>query len=579
MPTPSSTPVAKDPSGPKPEKPIDFRPAKKAIDHQHLELRISDTLTERYSLVYLPPSNPLSTACWHYERGDKRGQSRHIITFGANLANNKREGADLGDYAKAYHRHELAHSLWTERDLPALNTACAAAGVPFQLLNLFEDARIEHKWRETFEERFEWSHFEQVKPVPATGEPADRAASAMMAMIQCEGDDALLADVLKEVPEAAEVRTQFYDKAVAASNARALIPLMEAFVRKYGAPKKLQEENPKPGEGDGRATAGDMSAGLKVASDASRRSALIKAEKAETGGDATQAPDVGAPGGVGERSEFSGITKGGVLCDEASGEINPKVVERLTQIFHGVFRTGPMRYKRETPSKRLSVRDLVLDRTKIYRAIQHAAPFRSRIAVVFDCSGSMAGVPLEGGRHLVCALGELARRNVIEGDLILSAIITDRASARNQRIPLREVTDEIAERIGAYGAGEGLAPAFNANKACLTEADCTLVYTDGNITDAPIDRAAWHRRGVFTLGCYVGDADSAPRLREWFDAPLCRSKIENLAHAIAAAVKNKAAIKSRAYCEPREQAGAVTRAVEVAGGEATEVRTGSSPRV
>lgn len=549
-------------------KKINFEPAKKAIHYQHLSLRVSDCLTERYSLVYLPPTNPMSTACWHYEKGGASGPARHIITFGENLANNKREGCDLGDYAKAYHRHEAAHSLWTERDLVALNQKCESAKIPFGLLNIFEDARIEQKWRDEFGDKFEWSHYEEIKPVDGAGELSQRAIGAFQAMIQCEGDPTLLADVLKDVPEAKEIRETFYDRAIGARSASELIPLMQEFVGKYGLPKNMEQS-----QGGARATAGDMKAGLSIATDAKMKAELIRSEKSS---------EREGEGGIGEKTEIQTYKRGGVLTENPHGEIDKAMVGRLVKIFQGVFRTGPQRYKRETPSKRISVRDFALERPKIYRAVEHAALMRSKTNVVFDCSGSMQSgggpgmmYPYVAGRHLVLAMAELARAGQIEGNLILS-VVTEKKEARHQSIALQDVTEAVALKIGAYGHGEGLKNAMDSNATQLIAGETALVITDGNITDDPIDRALWHRRGVFTLGCYVGSADRCPRLRNWFDAPMCRATPENLALAIAQAIRQRSRVR-RAVRMPTHVP-SVTRSHEIAVAEAAE-HTGAVPAV
>jgi hypothetical protein len=521
MSAPTTTPSS-------PAKPrINFAPARKAIQHQHLELRIGDTLTERYSLLYLPPSDPMSTACWHYEKGGRGEPPRHIITFGENLAQNKREGCDLGDYARAYHRHECAHSLWTERNLAELNVECGKHKLPFDLLNLFEDARIEEKWRATYDEHFEWSHFEEVKPVDGKQELADRAAAAFSTMIQCEGDPALLDEALRDVPEAREIREQFYDRACAAKDVRELFPLMTEFVAKYGLPKNLEQN-----AGGARATQGDLKAGLGVATDQSKRAKLHSKEKAQEGG-------VERPGGQGEKMETLGYAKGGVLCNLPNGSIDPKRVQRIKNMLAPAFRAGAQRYKRETPTKRILVRDFVLERPRIYRATERTAPVHTKTVIVFDCSGSMSGAPVEAGRHLVLALADLAREGKIDGTLILSVVGSD-SRTRFQKLDLRQVDVKIAERIGGYGHAEGLANAMERCRDDLVGASCTLVYTDGAICDDPIDRSLWHRRGVFSVGCYVGSADRCTKLRNWFDAPLCRSTVENLAQAMAETIRARA---------------------------------------
>jgi hypothetical protein len=92
--------------------------------------------------------------------------SRHIIEVNPNCAtvffaeakNNSKRRIEL---VKAVIAHESCHGLYTSRS-PDIPRACHIVKVPFRLLNLFEDCRIEHKYvKERGKEfKFRWRLFD-----------------------------------------------------------------------------------------------------------------------------------------------------------------------------------------------------------------------------------------------------------------------------------------------------------------------------------------------------------------------------------------------------------------------------------
>jgi hypothetical protein len=58
--------------------------------------------------------------------------------------------------AKAAFTHEVCHGLYTERNFSETHRLCAENSIPFRLLNLFEDCRIEHKYVSTRGAKFKF---------------------------------------------------------------------------------------------------------------------------------------------------------------------------------------------------------------------------------------------------------------------------------------------------------------------------------------------------------------------------------------------------------------------------------------
>lgn len=95
--------------------------------------------------VNIEISAAVETACWSFI-------PPHRIVVGNVTHNSKRSD----NYIQSLLWHELSHARWTERDMKKVNIKLNTCRVPFKLYNLFEDARIEHLFREETGKKFNW---------------------------------------------------------------------------------------------------------------------------------------------------------------------------------------------------------------------------------------------------------------------------------------------------------------------------------------------------------------------------------------------------------------------------------------
>lgn len=95
--------------------------------------------------VNIEISAAVETACWSFI-------PPHRIVVGNVTHNSKRSD----NYIQSLLWHELSHARWTERDMKKVNIKLNNCRVPFKLYNLFEDARIEHLFREETGKKFNW---------------------------------------------------------------------------------------------------------------------------------------------------------------------------------------------------------------------------------------------------------------------------------------------------------------------------------------------------------------------------------------------------------------------------------------
>lgn len=483
-------------------------------------LTAGHSIGERYSFK-IKPGFP--TACWAY-------LPPHQIYIGDGIpAKAKPDLTDdeMVEYFKKYAFHELSHLLWTERDLKSVNKDLKSIDVPFSLFNLFEDARIEHRYRNGASIFFEWVKYE---PVKFENEPA----AIFFALVQHEGDlEAVRAGVLSSLQEpTVEVIlaanhlidnvASFYERARNETSSRALYPILKEWCLAYPPAKSFIPSR------------GNETQGADGTPD------LTPMLEGQTEEEAAQLFDVGSfgvnepqgkPLGSGKDAEQKGtIPDGGnadLLSNEPS-EIDSGRVSLLASRLGKLFLSQSRLTTSEVPGKKISVRHFVSGRPYYrHRALESLS--RKKVLFVVDCSGSMANMPIEEGRLMVAALSALASRGIVSGHIVLSAVSGRRTVWQRFALPMKL---ESIQRIHAFGAAEGLESAIRNNLKLAQAADFVFVYTDANICDEPIDKSRLHLKGVYTWGLYVGGDEAFEELKKYFDKSLIRSSAEKLVEAI-----------------------------------------------
>lgn len=121
------------------------------LNNEKIKSLLQQTKREAFLIGFLPSekvnieiSVDVETACWSFI-------PPHRIVVG-NVHNSKMSEG----YIQSLLWHELSHARWTERDYKKKSKALMDKRVPFKLYNLFEDARIEHLFREETGKKFNW---------------------------------------------------------------------------------------------------------------------------------------------------------------------------------------------------------------------------------------------------------------------------------------------------------------------------------------------------------------------------------------------------------------------------------------
>ncbi len=492
---------------------------------------------EEELLIRIKPG--FNTGCWTWV-------PPHRIYIGSGIFDNPqvRPGLteeQLARYTGAYVRHEQGHAQFTERDLKGIQDQLKADGLPFGLWNLFEDARMEAHYRRKHEIRFEWLEFERSDFDPEQVKSLSTLAQAMLfALIQSEGGIGLESleqhadevgcsvcrDEARGVDRTAESVAKsvlgYYAETCAQKDALDLLPVMRRWVDEFGLPP--------PQEGGGAAGAGgggDLELSMMLQADPEALEQFDQGTKDINGKE--------IPGGRKTPAELIDLPEGGTanLLIGRGAPIDERRVGVIVQHLRKLFQDRVRVEYSEDPAKRISARHSAIDRPPYrHRTVTGAA--RRRFELVIDCSGSMTGLHIAEGRVLVAALSALAREGKVEGHVILSV---GHNAFHWQRFRLPMSLESIG-KIEAFGGAEGLEYALRSNIDVLRVADFVCVYTDGCITDDPIQKDWLHRRGVHTTGLYVGDNAYLSELQRYFDRALIRTDIEALAAAMLTLKRN-----------------------------------------
>lgn len=476
--------------------------------------------------------NNFNTACWTYS-------PPHLIFIGKNLfdkpnllekVESSKELQSL--YIESHYHHENAHSLYTDKDLVKVNEVLKEEGLktsfksplPFSLLNLFEDAFIEQKYRNDTTYRFNWLSVESMQF--ETGRPEE----VLFALIQSENNFELVNKAFKAQSLTASFKnpmsTENFVKTGAAldriyeyyylggfkiGNTLGRIRLVKEWVEEFGMPPN----NQKGGKGD----ESDLEEGKKLQEnpellqefmESSSDLSETESQKEAPRCDPKDANNVDVP-----------VDKNGtkMLSDSPNQEIDEEEVLKLVSRIEKAFKAINVRASTHTPQKKLSVSNILKGKAP-YRKKVASSKGPSSVFFQIDCSGSMSGKHIKAAREIAAALSILAKRGKVSGHICVSAV-TSVSSWETFKLP---ISMETVKRIHAFGNAEGLEPALKGNLDKIRQAELVMVFTDGQICDRPIVKSDFNKFGIQTWGIYVGDSHShvLQKLDQYFDKALVR---------------------------------------------------------
>lgn len=509
------------------------------VDNHHIDFRTRGVLPETYSLRWDTTSK---TGCWRYDHAAKT----HIISISPGAFNVIADpGITRGatDLYKGVYEHEAAHSLYTTKDLKGLGEVLKTEKIPWRLMNLFEDVRIERLWWCYQRKRKHWRWTRWTK------HPADITTvtpTQLLFRFKC-------GDIGRKPPKALSPyrAIPFFSKvwnyyiriegfARVKHDTKDLIPVLKDWL------KDFPETGDDTIEGEGGHGTGDLAEAIEKDGG--------KVEEVK-GGKGSPAP-IGAP--VTGPSHGKGGSDEGVAHDSLIKN-EPAAAKQVARMLASAFRAfGPTKAPTSNPSKRLNIKGLLRGDWSLpfvgKTIADNGAPY---ISLIFDGSGSMAGQlayldrnrrnacrAADAGRVLVRALSDLASKGHISGKVYLSGPY---GVVAEFTLPIKDNKNFAFLRGSASseGIGEVLNPTCfgvpfkSAFQEITSKSKLAIVYTDGEITDTPIDRDALKAKGLYTLGICCADRDKTPCLRKHFDSFISRDSLFGLADALVRFLRSR----------------------------------------
>ena len=482
---------------------------KKGIREFRLWALMQDELDAPFELFIKPKFN---TAAWRYDGKRKV----HQFFIGTDAINDCGSFEDAVVKVIKLGRHERSHAIRTIRNLDAFQQAIKNAEIPsftFSDFNLVEDAAIEMQDATEAGEPFGWLEVEKQQP-------AATPWSLFFNYIQSDG----AADVLVEKSKLSEsvireVR-EFYEQAIIGKDSWTRFEIAKEMAKRF--PRK---------KGDADPGLADLEISGQLSSDESFAQQFIAGCLDEKGKPVKNNTGPTEEEVTADSSKDTNSSNGTVLVEELDYSPNYQALSKLQEKFLSVFSTKKRMRLTDRPTKHLDVREMIQNSDKVFRKREVLAPGKKHIELFVDMSGSMDGTPSQGAHDLIYILNRLAHAGYVKGRVIFSAIgeYGNNSIRETYRLPM---PDNKLQFVSGWAGGEGLEGNLKAEIPALQKADYVFVYTDADITDAPIDKAALHRLGIFTVGLYVGSATKSERMLKYFDKAIARPSIDSLIDAM-----------------------------------------------
>lgn len=564
---------------------------KNVVDDHHIDYRTRGRLPETYDVTWVDKRHPCKTGCWKFNHATGRHEIRlSVVAYPTIAKGGPAEGKRIAvpDLYRNVYEHEAAHSLYTDKDLIGLGKELAARKIPWRLMNLFEDCRIERLWirNERSFKQFGWKRWEP------HGDPDKTSATGLLFALKNEGltpGGRLPMAVVRHFGRHKYLFKviRYFRDILRAPDTKSLIPILERWLKEFPATgdDTIGEEG-----GDGTGDLGEAigeASGVKPsdvkakdpkgngASPDKAKSEESKSEsKSESSGDGED--NDGKPSEESTRAATSETaTHGKGTAGKASAVIpteddETRYARLLATLMASAFRKSGVTAKgpTSTATRKLNMRGIIRrDWLRPFIGKVFGNTSKPHIPIIVDCSGSM-GVETfvdreckvrkrtdDCARILVRAFNELARRG-----LVTCTVYCSSAGGCHARAVLPVCEADISGprskiRIEAFSGSEGIGKTLRPMtkdglynyehpkttgsffNEIVANSKVAIVYTDGDITDAPVNRAPLHARGLYTVGVYAGVYDATEELRRHFDYAVSRNSLWSVADALVRTMK------------------------------------------
>ena len=470
--------------------------------------------------VRLKRSSSIQSANWVFDG------SAHVITVGERLP----AAADLAgitdkhrkDFCVAVLRHEAEHARQTSRDPRKIARILKEEKIPFRLLNLFEDCRIEHRAGKASVFPFSRGHSGTAwgwKKWQAIASSTNNPTEAILTLKICEaGSKSAPYSYLPEWTGAEYVEyfnskktkgtisarkaiVQYYRRAIKCETTEDLLPLLIDFCKTFG--KSFEHRFPE-----------DEIAGEKCP---------CTDEQPENLREMKSRPACEADPSALAWNDWPQAYDG-------SRAASLPQARRIASKLASLIKNGAKRPTRVSQSgSRLHVPNVISGNSAAFRSIKQDAGKR-KICLVIDQSGSMGGIwETGGGKEFCAAFRMLAQQNILDVQIILTAKLNGKhahlnASGRNP---------EQLMQLSPCGGAERVQATLRKYRHDLVAADSVVIFTDGALTDGDIDTDYYRRQGVDLLAACVNVYGSAKSMRRAMNQHFAKSFISKDANELA----------------------------------------------
>lgn len=518
---------------------VDNNTLKESIVNAHISANIMNILSmEKYRIAI---KQNFETACWYYDFVDESNK----IYIGDGIFERVEDGYnDVDKIVMSYFVHEVAHSVYTTKDLVELKKKLQAEKLNFQLYNLFEDARIEYKIREYFGFDFNWTDFEGIPE----DNPNEKATTTLFKIIQTEDKQYF------DVPYYEKVKS-YYDKIVRAKNEDEMIKIMVDWIKDFPNDNK-PENNKNMSQGQGQGQSDDEKSDLELASELQEN--RDKAEEFEDEvsvviGDAKQQLDELA-------SEIDKDAKSNVrylesveasannLPSSNSVTIFTEQEFKPSKIYPEKLEDAENKLKRILKSLEIeninsSSHDKRFNIKGVIQALSgsvNAKPYKKsveesieeqkkKVFILLDGSGSMGGLPQKNMLTFAIVVNRLAATELFEGWIGGSKVQGGKSVSQAMELP---VSDGYITSFKADANSEGIGYAMLLHKEKMLESDYVFVLTDGQIHDMDLKFIKEKEPDLYakTIGVYMGEKAHANKkyMDIWFKNSIIEAKFENV---------------------------------------------------
>jgi len=437
------------------------------------------------------------TGTWRWDAKKKRHEIRlgdrfiEALIPGAvgtrSASGRERVGAIFGEQIL---RHEAWHGRVTDKDLKGIADYARMRVVPFLLVNLFEDMRLEELARKIEGQNFNWWRFMRREHVHCP-------LSAIVAMVHSEWSESCSfspAGVVgfdpAKVKAARDKVTEFANRVKAAPNTKAVVDIAAEWVDYWRHSADFPLENHGTGNkggvhgGDGIGGESDGSL-TKAQEEAKKRDAVVHGRSMGAKWDDTK-----------DRTRVRVVPFLTSFAMHGS-RFNSRDADEMANALRGIIArsASPRSARASTSGSRLYIPGIAAQRDQAFRA-RGKTGGKPHLTMLIDYSGSMSGDWHQHGLLFTAALLRLLRQGVVTGKLYATG------GGFLAEIPASTTDAQLASTCPSKSCENVRDSLLHLSRECEAS-DAVVIYTDGELTDGHVDAGEWRRRGVNLLGACV----------------------------------------------------------------------------